>query len=87
MKFALIDAAKEEFPVHRLCYVPGISQRGYFAWKGRSACRRQHEDMVLLAISPYIDGFYNPIRRHSALDFTSPAQFEKMAPADPTPLH
>ena len=27
----------------------------------------------------YINGFYNLIRRHSALDFTSPAQFEKMA--------
>ncbi len=31
------------------------------------------------AIGRTIDGFYNPIRRHSALDFTSPAQFEKMA--------
>ena len=31
------------------------------------------------ATGRYIDGFYNPIRRHSALDFTSPAQFEKMA--------
>src|SRR3954454_23540611 len=29
------------------------------------------------AIGRYIDGFYNPVRRHSALDFTSPAQFEK----------
>ncbi len=49
MRFALIDAAKEEFPVHRLCRVLGVSQSGYFAWKGRPACRRQHEDMVLLA--------------------------------------
>jgi hypothetical protein len=24
----------------------------------------------------YIDGFYNPVRRHSALDFTNPLQFE-----------
>jgi putative transposase len=31
------------------------------------------------AIGRYIDGFYNPIRRHSALDFTSPNQFEQMA--------
>ena len=31
------------------------------------------------AIGRYINGFYSPIRRHSALDFTSPAQFEKMA--------
>lgn len=31
------------------------------------------------AIGRYIDGFYNPVRRHSALDFTSPVQFEKTA--------
>lgn len=31
------------------------------------------------AIAQYIDGFYNPIRRHSALDYLSPAQFERMA--------
>jgi transposase InsO family protein len=27
----------------------------------------------------YIDGFYNPVRRHSALDFISPLQFERQA--------
>jgi putative transposase len=26
-----------------------------------------------------IDGFYNPVRRHSALDCLSPTQFEKLA--------
>jgi len=31
------------------------------------------------AIARYIDGFYNHIRRHSALDFVSPVQFEKLA--------
>jgi transposase InsO family protein len=31
------------------------------------------------AIGRYIDGFYNPVRRHSAPDFTSPVQFERMA--------
>jgi putative transposase len=31
------------------------------------------------AIGRYIDSFYNPVRRHSALDFTSPIQFERMA--------
>jgi putative transposase len=29
------------------------------------------------AIGGYIDGFYNPVRRHSALDFLSPVQFER----------
>ena len=49
MKFALIDQAKEQFPVHRLCSVLGVSQSGYFAWKDRPACRRQRDDLVLLA--------------------------------------
>jgi transposase InsO family protein len=31
------------------------------------------------ALARYIDGFYNPLRRHSALGFISPAQFERQA--------
>ena len=31
------------------------------------------------AIGRYIDAFYNPVRRHSALDFKSPLQFERLA--------
>jgi transposase InsO family protein len=38
------------------------------------------------ALARYIDGFYNPIRRHSALDFVSPAQFERRT-ASQTALH
>lgn len=49
MRFQLIDAAKKEFPVQRMCRILGVSQSGYFAWSGRPACRRQHDDMVLLA--------------------------------------
>ena len=49
MRFKLIDEAKKEFPVHRLCYVLGVSESGYFAWKSHPASRRQNEDMVLLA--------------------------------------
>ena len=49
MRFALIDGAKAAFPVHRLCCVLGVSQSGYFAWRGRLACHRQRDDMVLLA--------------------------------------
>jgi putative transposase len=32
------------------------------------------------AIQAYIDGFYNPVRRHSALGYLSPIDFEKRAP-------
>jgi putative transposase len=42
-------------------------------WRTMFETRRDTEQ----AIGRYIDGFYNPIRRHSALDFTSPAQFEE----------
>ena len=31
------------------------------------------------AIGRYIDGFYNPVRRHSTLDYISPVQFERIA--------
>ncbi|MBX8814408.1 IS3 family transposase [Pseudochrobactrum algeriensis] len=31
------------------------------------------------AIAQYIDRFYNPISRHSSLDYMSPAHFERMA--------
>jgi putative transposase len=49
MRFGLIDAAKNEFPVRRLCQVLAVSQSGDFAWRSRPACRRQREDLVLLA--------------------------------------
>jgi transposase InsO family protein len=49
MRFALIDTAKADFPIHRLCGVLGVSQSDYFACRGRPACRRQRDDMVLLA--------------------------------------
>ena len=38
------------------------------------------------ALARYIDGFYNPRRRHSALGFVSPVQFEKRS-ANQTALH
>ncbi|NDR55879.1 transposase [Pseudoruegeria sp. M32A2M] len=32
------------------------------------------------AIAKYIDGFHNPVRRHSSLGFQSPIAFERKAP-------
>jgi putative transposase len=49
MRFKLIDAAKEDFPVQRLCQVLDVSPSGYFAWRSRSASPRQRQDLVLLA--------------------------------------
>ncbi|MGO1164277.1 IS3 family transposase, partial [Brucella sp. C7-11G] len=31
---------------------------------------------AIKAIGEYINGFYNPVRRHSALGYKSPIQFE-----------
>ncbi|GEO16978.1 transposase [Microvirga aerophila] len=49
MRFRLIDVAKEDFPVTRLCQVLDVSPSGYFAWRSRLASPRQRADLVLLA--------------------------------------
>jgi putative transposase len=49
MRFQLIEAAKEDFPVTRLCQILDVSQSGYFAWRSRPAGPRQREDLVLVA--------------------------------------
>jgi len=36
------------------------------------------KDEAKAAIDHYINGFYNPVRRHSALNYISPIQFEKL---------
>ncbi len=43
-------------------------------WRTSFQTRRQAET----AIGEYIDGFYNPRRRHSALAYNAPIKFEAM---------
>jgi transposase InsO family protein len=63
------------------CYDNAMVERFFktlkseLVWRTVFCTRREAE----LAIARYIDGFYNPVRRHSALSFTSPAQFENRA--------
>jgi len=45
VRFAFIDAWKEEWPVEFLCKV----MRGFRAWRGRPMSQRQRGDMVILA--------------------------------------
>ncbi len=49
--------------------------KGERAWRTVLYTSDQAEN----AIARYIDAFYNAVRRHSALDFLSPIQFEKRA--------
>jgi putative transposase len=39
--------------------------------------RFKTKDEARLAVFRYIEGFYNPVRRHSALGYKSPAEYEK----------
>lgn len=49
MRFAFIDARKEEWPVEFLCKVMRVTSRGFRAWRVRAMSQRQRDDMVILA--------------------------------------
>jgi putative transposase len=51
------------------------------SFKSELACRTvfQTRAEAKEAIGRYIDGFYNPVRRHSTLDYLSPVPFERAA--------
>ena len=49
MRFAFIDAWKEEWPVELLCKVMQVTSRGFRAWRVRLMSQRQRDDMVILA--------------------------------------
>lgn len=38
----------------------------------------KRQDEARLAIFRYIEGFYNPVRRHSSIGYRSPADYETM---------
>ena len=52
-------------------------------WRTSYQSRHQAEN----AIARYIDGFYNPVRRHSALGYKSPIRFEEDAKRETMALH
>jgi transposase InsO family protein len=63
------------------CYDNGMVETFFKTLKSELVWRTMFETRrgADQAIGRYIDGFYNPVRRHSALDFTSLAQLERMA--------
>ena len=49
VRFAFIDAWKEEWSVEFLCKVMRVTSRGFRAWRVRPMSQRQRDDMVILA--------------------------------------
>ncbi len=49
MRFAFIDAWKEEWSVEFLCRVMQVTARGFRAWRKRPMSQQQRHDIVLLA--------------------------------------
>jgi len=49
MRFQLVDANKAAMPVERMCALLDVSVSGFYAWKTRVPCRRQLNDLMLLA--------------------------------------
>ena len=49
MRFAFIDAWREEWPVELLCRVMRVTSRGFRAWRVRPISQQQRDDMVILA--------------------------------------
>jgi uncharacterized protein YegP (UPF0339 family) len=49
VRFAFIDAWKEEWAVEFLCKVMRVTSRGFRAWRVRPMSKRQRGDMVFLA--------------------------------------
>ncbi|MFQ1699912.1 IS3 family transposase [Loktanella agnita] len=49
MRFAFIDAWKEDWSVVFLCRIMQVTSRGFRAWRSRPMSRRQRDDMVILA--------------------------------------
>ena len=49
MRFAFIDAWKEEWSVEFLCRIMKVTSRGFRAWRVRPMSQRQRDDMILLA--------------------------------------
>ena len=47
MNFELVHACRGRFSVDRMCRALGVSRSGYYAWKTRPACDRQHQNKLL----------------------------------------
>lgn len=70
-----------------MCEVLEVSPSGYYAWQQRPPSKREMVQRELAerieavykgSGETYIEGFYNRQRRHSALDYLSPEEHERL---------
>lgn len=74
-----------------MCRLLGVSSSGYYDWFGRAAMEsffstlkterlsKKHyrtRDDLRADVFDYIEGFYNPRRRHYTIGYISPVQFD-----------
>ena len=71
MKYEQVRACAEEYPVHRVCAVLGISESGYYAWLKRELSLRQQANAQLgahiTALWKQFKGIYGAPRIHAEL--------------------
>jgi transposase InsO family protein len=71
----MIEALFKSTPLDENTFSPAGQCKAELIWRNRWDTRRQAEG----AIFQYINGFYNPRRRHSSLGGKSPLAFEQKA--------
>lgn len=61
------------------CFDNAVVETFFKTLKSELVWRTVFQTRAEDALGRYIDGFYNPVRRHSTLDCLSPVQFERLA--------
>lgn len=81
MRFAFIEAWKEQWPVEFLCRVMRVTSRGFRAWRVRLMSQRQRPSRTLLRNTLPADGRYGDLGPYPR---TAPPESSKLwaAPHD-----